>query len=188
MDQLVEAKKVDQLADAKNLVDRKREEEWDQIDIMIEAHLNVEEAINNNLGTNQIQAAIDNHTWQLTRSYQMGHEVNDVEKQAMKIKDKTERESCAAAAAACDVHRLSSSSVFELKCWFYQTDGTVIIQIPIKGLKQEQVQVETADKKVIVRIKISSSCNNNLIQFDLVRQINPLSSSYGITDSHVIYI
>ncbi|CAF3188071.1 unnamed protein product, partial [Rotaria sp. Silwood2] len=70
-------------------------------------------------------------------------------------------------------------------CWFYQTDGTVVIQIPIKGLKQEQVQVETGDKKVIVRIKISSSCNNYLIQFDLVRQINPLSSSYSITDSHI---
>jgi HSP20 family molecular chaperone IbpA len=38
--------------------------------------------------------------------------------------------------------------LFSFRHSFYQTDSAVTIQIPIKGLKKEQVEVQTTDTTV----------------------------------------
>jgi hypothetical protein len=159
----------------------------EQIDVLIKAYHNVQ--VRNEFGTSGIKEAIDEHAWQLTKSYMMGLEVNDAENRAMKIEDEKSRvlsfvpfkicpnlyfnleESCAVAPTTCDVIRLSSSSVLEPKYinkrrlflineynflfrfWFYQTDRDVIVEIPIEGLKQEQIQVEATYTKVNIFYK-----------------------------------
>jgi hypothetical protein len=40
------------------------------------------------------------------------------------------------------------SMIFLSRHSFYQTDSVVTIQVPIKGLKKEQVQVQTTDTTV----------------------------------------
>ena len=46
------------------------------------------------------------------------------------------------------LHRNSVRSIIIFRHSFYQTDGVVTIQIPIKGLKKDQVQLQTTDTTV----------------------------------------
>ncbi len=84
---------------------------------------------------------------------------------------------------------------------FYQTDTVVTIQIPIKGLTKEQVQVETTDTTVCVYLvfnyifyclfkfnvstKIPATGNDYSLQIDLAYPIDSSRTNFNVTGSNV---
>jgi hypothetical protein len=84
---------------------------------------------------------------------------------------------------------------------FYQNDTAVTIQIPIKGLKKEQVQVETTDTTVCVYLvfnyifyclfkfnvstKIPATGNDYSLEIDLAYPIDSSRTNFNVTGSNV---
>ncbi|CAF4258786.1 unnamed protein product [Adineta steineri] len=70
---------------------------------------------------------------------------------------------------------------------FYQTDTVVTIQIPIKGLKKEQVQVQvqTTDKTLSVSTKIPATGNDYSLEFDLAHPIDSSRTTFNVTGFNI---
>jgi len=73
----------------------------------------------------------------------------------------------------------------KIKHSFYQTDSAVTIQIPIKGLKKEQVQVETTDTKLNVGTKIPATGNDYSLEIDLAYPIDSSRTNFNVTGSNI---
>ncbi|CAF4354442.1 unnamed protein product [Rotaria socialis] len=172
---------MSQLSAAKQLIEKKQEEEIKQIMVLINAYHNQQDAVNKGLSANQIKTSTDDHAWQLTKSYQLGLEVNDLEGKAMKIENEIMQKSSAIVGDNTPVYL----PAFEIKSWCNQTDSTVTIKVPIKDLTAERIEVSIKDTNVIVLIKTSSLKFHYSIQFNLIHYINPIESSYNIADEHI---
>lgn len=68
---------------------------------------------------------------------------------------------------------------------FYQSDAAVTIQIPIKGLKKDQVQVQTTDTTLHVETKIPSSGTDYSLDIDLAYPINSTRTTFNVTGSNI---
>ncbi|CAF1095627.1 unnamed protein product [Adineta steineri] len=68
---------------------------------------------------------------------------------------------------------------------FYQTDTVVTIQIPIKGLKKDQVQVQTTDKTLSVSTKIPATGNDYSLEFDLAHPIDSSRTTFNVTGFNI---
>ncbi|CAF0855024.1 unnamed protein product [Rotaria sordida] len=73
----------------------------------------------------------------------------------------------------------------KIKHSFYQTDTVVTIQIPIKGLKKEQVQVQTTDTTLSVETKIPATGNDYSLEFDLAYPIDSSRTNFNVTGSNI---
>jgi len=73
----------------------------------------------------------------------------------------------------------------KIKHAFYQSDSTLTIQIPIKGLKKDQVQVETTDTTLNVNTKIPASGTDYSLTIDLAYPIDSSRTSFNVTGSNI---
>lgn len=73
----------------------------------------------------------------------------------------------------------------KIKYSFYQTDSVVNIQIPIKHLKKEQVQVQTTDTTLNVRTKVPSTGNDYSLELELAYPIDSSRTNFTVTGSNI---
>ncbi|CAF0793626.1 unnamed protein product [Adineta ricciae] len=73
----------------------------------------------------------------------------------------------------------------KIKHSFYQSDSTVNIQIPIKGLKKDQVQVQTTDTTLSVSTKVPATGNDYSLEIDLAYPIDSSRTSFNVTGSNI---
>ncbi|CAF1268840.1 unnamed protein product [Rotaria sordida] len=66
----------------------------------------------------------------------------------------------------------------KIKHSFYQTDSVVTIQIPIKGLKKDQVQIN-------IHTKIPSSGQDYSLEVDLAYPIDSSRTNFNVTSSNI---
>jgi len=88
------------------------------------------------------------------------------------------QESAAAAAAA-------TPPPPKIKHAYYQTDSTVNIQVPIKGLKKEQVDVETTDTTLKVNTKIPATGTDYCLTLDLAYPVDSSRTNFTVTGSNI---
>jgi len=68
---------------------------------------------------------------------------------------------------------------------FYQTDSILTIQIPIKSLKKDQVQLQTTDTTLHVETKIPSYGTDYLLDIDLAYPIDSTRTTFNVTNSNI---
>ncbi|CAF3963885.1 unnamed protein product [Rotaria sp. Silwood2] len=73
----------------------------------------------------------------------------------------------------------------KIKHSFYQTDSVVVIQIPIKGLKKDQVQVQSTDTTININTKIPSSGHDYSLELDLAYPIDSSRTNFNVTGSNI---
>ncbi|CAF3477746.1 unnamed protein product [Rotaria sp. Silwood1] len=73
----------------------------------------------------------------------------------------------------------------KIKHSFYQTDSVVTIQIPIKGLKKDQVQVQSTDTNINIKTKIPSSGQDYSLELDLAYPIDSSRTTFNVTGSNI---
>ncbi|CAF4276503.1 unnamed protein product [Rotaria sp. Silwood2] len=73
----------------------------------------------------------------------------------------------------------------KIKHSFYQTDSVVTIQIPIKGLKKDQVQIHSTDATINIHTKIPSSGQDYSLEVDLAYQIDSSRTNFNVTGSNL---
>ncbi|UJR20712.1 hypothetical protein I4U23_023834 [Adineta vaga] len=73
----------------------------------------------------------------------------------------------------------------KIKHSFYQSDSAVNIQIPIKGLKKDQVQVQTTDNTLSVSTKVPATGNDYSLEIDLAYPIDSSRTSFHVTGSNI---
>jgi len=73
----------------------------------------------------------------------------------------------------------------KIKHSFYQSDTAVNIQIPIKGLKKDQVQVETTDSTLSVSTKVPATGNDYSLEIDLAHPIDSSRTSFNVTGLNI---
>jgi len=73
----------------------------------------------------------------------------------------------------------------KIKHSFYQTESVVAIQIPIKGLKKDQVQVASTDTTLQVDTKIPSSGDDYSLELDLAYPIDSSRTNFHVTNSNI---
>ncbi|CAF0749607.1 unnamed protein product [Adineta steineri] len=73
----------------------------------------------------------------------------------------------------------------KIKHSFYQTDSTVNIQIPIKGLKKDQVHIESTDSTLKVNTKIPASGHDYLLEVELAYSIDSSRTSFNVTNTNI---
>ncbi|CAF0778788.1 unnamed protein product [Rotaria sordida] len=73
----------------------------------------------------------------------------------------------------------------KIKHSFYQTDSVVTIQIPIKGLKKDQVQVHSTDTTIKINTKIPSSGHDYSLALDLAYPIDSSRTNFNVTSSNI---
>ncbi|CAF3762745.1 unnamed protein product [Rotaria sp. Silwood1] len=83
---------------------------------------------------------------------------------------------------ATPVHPLPPAKI---KYSFYQTDSIITIQIPIKSLKKDQVQVHSTDTTINIHTKIPSSGQDYLLEIDLAYPIDSSRTNFNVTDSNL---
>ncbi|CAF3007156.1 unnamed protein product [Rotaria socialis] len=91
----------------------------------------------------------------------------------------TEKEKLAAAAVP------ATPIPAKIKHSFYQNESAVTIQIPIKGLKKEQVQVQTTDTTLNVGTKIPATGTDYSLELDLAFSIDSSRTNYNVTGSNI---
>jgi len=72
----------------------------------------------------------------------------------------------------------------KIKHTFYQSDSTVYIQIPIKNLKKEQVEVHTSETTLSVSAKLPSG-NDYSLEIDLAYPINHTRTDFKVTSTNI---
>jgi len=101
------------------------------------------------------------------------------------------------------IHFIIINEFFFLKLYrhsFYQSDTAVTVQVPIKGLKKEQVQVQTTDTTVCIFIfwynfywlfklnvttKIPATGNDYSLEIDLAYPIDSSRTTFNVTGTNV---
>ncbi|CAF3522060.1 unnamed protein product [Rotaria socialis] len=73
----------------------------------------------------------------------------------------------------------------KIKHSFYQTDSVVSIQIPIKGLKKDEVHVQSTDTTINISTKVPSSGQDYLLELDLAYPIDSLRTNFNVTGSNI---
>jgi len=73
----------------------------------------------------------------------------------------------------------------KIKHSFYQSDSAVTIQIPIKGLKKDQVEVQTTDSKLSVGTKIPATGNDYSLEIDLAHPIDASRTNFNVTSLNI---
>ncbi|UJR28925.1 hypothetical protein I4U23_010143 [Adineta vaga] len=68
---------------------------------------------------------------------------------------------------------------------FYQTDSAVTIQIPVKGLKKDQVQVQTTDSTLHVDTKIPSNGSDYALDLELAYPIDSSRTNFTVTGTNI---
>ncbi|CAF1141134.1 unnamed protein product [Rotaria sordida] len=73
----------------------------------------------------------------------------------------------------------------KIKHSFYQTDSIVTIQIPIKGLKKDQVHVYSTDTTINIHTKIPSSGQDYSLEVDLAYPVDSSRTNFNVTGSNI---
>jgi len=68
---------------------------------------------------------------------------------------------------------------------FYQSDAAVNVQIPIKGLKKDQVQLATTDTTLSVKTQVPATGNDYSLDIDLAYPIDSSRTTFNVTGSNV---
>ncbi|CAF4008872.1 unnamed protein product [Rotaria sp. Silwood2] len=140
------------------------------------------------------------------KTFVRGLEIDSADEQLKVWKEKCEKElenkkQLAAATTEKEKPAATAAPVppppAKIKHSFYQTDSVLTIQIPIKGLKKDQVQVQTTDTTVgiLIRVlqpsqlsvgtKIPSTGNDYSLELDLAYPIDSSRTSFNVTGSNI---
>ncbi|CAF3405495.1 unnamed protein product [Rotaria sp. Silwood1] len=150
---------------------------------------------------------------QALNTFVRGLEIDSADEQLKVWKEKCEKEveskkQTAAANTEKEKPAATAASVpppppppAKIKHSFYQTDSVLTMQIPIKGLKKEEVQVQTTDTTVrilfsdlqlgqfgsplSVKTKIPATGNDYSLEIDLAYPIDSSRTSFNVTGSNI---
>lgn len=123
------------------------------------------------------------------KTFVRGLEIDANNDQLKVWKDKCEKEveeqKAVAAAAAEKAKPVPPPPPAKIKHSFYQNDSAVTVQIPIKGLKKEQVEVQTTDATLNVQTKIPATGNDYSLEVELAYAIDSSRTTFNVTGSNI---